>query len=337
MTSGASGGPDPLGGPPPAVFLVGATASGKGAVAYGLARSLGAGAAEIVSLDSMKIYRGLDAGTNKPGADLRRAVPTHLLDVVSPSEEYSVERYRAAALTCAAGIRGRGARPLFAGGTPLYLRALVSGLFSGPSADAKLREGLEREAGERGAPSLHARLTQLDPDAAARIHPNDLRRVVRALEVFEVTGMPISRWQREWGTVRTDVVLVGIRRGRDDLRSRISERVDRIFEAGLEAETRSLLAAPGGLSRTAAQALGTRQVLGAIEGRFSMEEAKRRTVRETLRYARQQLAWFRRYPGLVWFDVEPGTSLESTVERAASAVREAESRLTASRGRTSRS
>lgn len=325
--------PDPLGGAVPAVFLVGATASGKGAVAYGLAERLGA---EILSLDSMKLYRGLDAGTNKPAAALRDRVPTHLVDVVDPSEEFSVERYRDEALRIASEVRGRGHRPLFVGGTPLYLKALLSGLFEGPSADLSLRGRLEAEAVERGAPALHARLASVDPEAARRIHPHDLRRIVRALEVHELTGRPISEWQRQWGTERADVLTIGIRRDREDLKRRIAERVDAMFASGLVEETRRLAASPAGLSRTAAKAIGTRQVIDALAGRHSMEEARRLTVRETVRYARQQLAWFRRFPGLVWIDVRPGITIGEAVGLALEAVREGE-RLTADKGRTSRS
>jgi len=335
---GGSPAPDPLGGPPPAVFLVGATASGKGAIAYPLAERLGA---EIVSLDSMKVYRGLDAGTNKPSAELRARVPTHLVDAVDPWEDFSVERYRAEALRACADVRARGRRPLLVGGTPLYLKALLSGLFAGPSADASLRARLEAEAAAAGGgASLHARLAALDPEAAARIHPNDLRRIIRALEVKELTGRPISDWQRQWSDERRDVAVVGLRRDREDLRARITERVERMFAGGLVEETRALLVRSGErrLSRTAAMAIGTRQVLEAIEAAddaAAIEEAKRRTIRETTRYARQQLAWFRRFPGLVWFDVRPGTPVGEGVDLAHAAVREAE-RLTAGTGRTSR-
>lgn len=331
--SGGAELPDALGGDEPAVFLVGATASGKGAVAYGLAERLGA---EILSLDSMKLYRGLDAGTNKPSPALRERVPTHLVDVVEPHEEFSVERYRDEALRVAAEVRGRGRRPLFVGGTPLYLKALLSGLFEGPSADVALRARLEADARERGAPALHERLAAVDAEAARRIHPHDLRRVVRALEVHELTGRPISEWQRQWGIDRADVVTIGFRRDKEDLRRRIAARVDAMFASGLVEETRRLAASPQGLSRTASKAIGTRQVLDALAGLHSIEEARRLTVRDTNRYARQQLTWFRRFPGLVWFDVRPGLPVDDGVRLALDAVREGE-RLTADRGRTSRS
>jgi tRNA dimethylallyltransferase len=176
-------------------FLTGATATGKTAIALALARALDA---EIISLDSMAIYRGMDVGTAKPTPEQRAVVPHHLIDILEPDEEFSVAQYLEAAHAKIAEIRARGREPLFVGGTPLYLKALLRGLFEGPPANWELRQEIEREVAEVGSAALHARLEQVDPLAASAIHPNDTRRLIRALEVYRATGQPISHQQIEF-------------------------------------------------------------------------------------------------------------------------------------------
>ncbi len=276
-------------------FLTGPTASGKTAVGIALAGLLGA---EIVSMDSMALYRGMDLGTAKPTADERARVPHHLVDVIEPHEEYSVARYVEAARACVADIRARGREPLFVGGTPLYLKALLRGIFRGPEADSELRRRLEDEARRLGPEVLHRRLAQVDPAAAARLHPNDVRRLVRALEVYEKTGTPISELQRQFdrGRPASECRVFVLDWPREELCRRIDQRVDAMFAAGLVQEVRGLLS--GGeekrtLSKTACQALGYREVIEHLAGRRSLSETIELVKTHTRQFAKRQGTWFR--------------------------------------------
>jgi len=222
-----------------------APASGKERLALAVAERLGG---EIISADSMKVYRGLDIGTAKPDAEARRRVPHHLVDVAEPTETFSAARWLALADAAIAEVAARGRVPIVSGGTPFYLKALLEGLFEGPAADPDLRRRLAEEARAGGTEALHARLARVDPAAARRIHPNDLRRIVRALEVWEKTGRPISDLQRQWGAGRRRYrpLLVAIRRSPEDLTRRITERARRMLEAGLVDEVRRLVRRAGG-------------------------------------------------------------------------------------------
>jgi len=234
--------------PDPLIVITGATASGKSAVAVLLAERLGG---EVVSADSMQVYRGMDIGTGKPDAEARRRVPHHLIDVAWPWEGFSAQRFVEEAEAAIADIRRRGRVPLVVGGTVLYIRALTEGLFDGPSADWALRNRLIAEAEQRGTAHLHRRLAQVDPAAAAAIHVNDLRRIVRAIEVFEKTGTPISEQQRQFdrpGVERQRRLFI-LDRDRADLYARINARVDRMMAAGWLDETRRLLGGPTRLVR----------------------------------------------------------------------------------------
>lgn len=273
-------------------FLTGPTASGKTAVGLELARRLGA---EILSLDSMAIYRGLDIGTAKPTAEERRAVPHHLLDLVGPEQEFSLAQYLAAAETAAAGIQSRGREVLFVGGTPLYLKSLLRGIFEGPAADRTFREQLAAEARAHGGDWLHRRLAAVDPKAARRLHPNDTRRLIRALEVFQKTGRPISEWQQQFdrGRPAEQCRVFVLDWPRDVLYTRINERVAGMFSAGLVAEVQRLLAAGATFGPTARQALGYREVLEHLEGRRSLVETIELVQTRTRQFAKRQLTWFR--------------------------------------------
>jgi tRNA dimethylallyltransferase len=213
-------------------FLTGPTASGKSAVGVALARRIGA---EIISMDSMALYRGMDIGTAKPTPQERRSVPHHLIDVIEPGDEFSLAQYLSAAGREAAEIAGRGRQSLFVGGTPLYLKGLLRGIFEGPPADWPLRRRLADEAQTHGGAWLHERLAQVDPAAAARLHPNDTRRLIRALEVFEKTGQPISRLQRQFqiGRRSEECRVFVLDWPRPELHVRIDRRVREMFAAGL--------------------------------------------------------------------------------------------------------
>lgn len=280
--------------------LTGPTGSGKSELALELAEQLDA---EIVSMDSMALYRGMDVGTAKPDAEARRRIPHHLIDVCDPWESASVAWWLREAAVCCREIESRGKRVLFVGGTPLYLKALLFGLFEGPAGDAELRQRLTAEATRDGPAALHDRLRDIDPATAARLHPNDVRRVIRALEVWELTGRPLSSLQTEWPAAEENPVqsaspnIVCLDLPREALYGRIDARVERMMEAGLIDEVRRLQSCGRPLSREAAQALGYKEVFAYLDGQATLAETVRRIQTRSRNFAKRQLTWFRRLPG----------------------------------------
>ena len=291
-------------------FLAGPTACGKTATGIALAERIGA---EIVCLDSMTIYRGMDIGTAKPTPEERARVPHHLLDIRDPHEEFSTAEYMTAALSVCEGIVSRGKIPLFVGGTGLYLRSLLRGVFEGPAADWTLRRELERFAAEHGAEALHARLAQVDPPTAQRLHVNDQRRVIRALEVHTLTGQPASSLQQESPLPSDERPqhVYWLNPDRAILRQRISQRVDAMFAARLVDEVASLLRSPRGLGRTARQALGYREVLSHLEDGLPLSEAIEQLKTHTHQFAKRQRTWFRNLEELQAIDIEGSESAEA--------------------------
>jgi tRNA dimethylallyltransferase len=272
----------------------------------------------------MKAYRGMDVGTSKVSPEDRARVPHHLVDVADPAESLSVRTFVDRAGAAAAEIAARGRAVLVCGGTPLYLKALLFGLFEGPSADLGLRARLEEEARAGGAAALHDRLRNLDPAAAARIHPTDLRRLVRALEVRELTGRPLSDQQAEWRALRPRHPhrLLALRRPRAEIHARIAARVAAMVREGLVEEVRRLRAAPGGLGRTAGQAIGYREIGEYLDGLLpDLATALERTRTRTNRLARAQETWLRSFPGMEFLDVPADEAPESTAVRAAERLR----------------
>jgi tRNA dimethylallyltransferase len=277
-----------------AFILTGPTGCGKSRLALDLAERLGA---EIVSMDSMALYRGLDVATAKPGLEERRRVPHHLIDVLDPWESASVAWWLDRAAACCLDLEGRGKRALFVGGTALYLKALLYGLFDSPPADEALRRRLEDEARDHGPHVLHARLAQVDPASAARLHPNDVRRMVRALEVWELTGRPLSAWQTQWSARALPANrCLCLDRPRPELYARIDARVDAMLTAGLVDEVRALRQLGRPLSREAAQAVGYQEVCTYLDGRATLEEARLRIQTRTRQFAKRQRTWFRQLP-----------------------------------------
>jgi tRNA dimethylallyltransferase len=276
-------------------ILTGPTGSGKSELGLALAERL---EAEIVAMDSMTLYRGMDIGTAKPSVAERGRAPHHLIDVLEPWESASVAWWLGRALECCREIRGRGKRALFVGGTPLYLKALLRGLFEGPPANPELRRRLEQEAETLGKQALHERLARVDPATAARLHPNDQRRVIRALEVFESTGRPISDWQREWHrqTENDGGHVLWLDLPRADLYARIDARVQKMVEAGLVEEVRALRKLPQPLSKEASQALGYKEMFAHIDGQATLEETVQRIQTRTRNFAKRQITWFRHLP-----------------------------------------
>jgi tRNA dimethylallyltransferase len=292
-----------------ALILTGPTASGKTRLGLALAERLGA---EIIAMDSMTLYRGMDIGTAKPTAEERGRVRHHLINVLEPWQSASVAWWLGEAAACCRDIEARGRRALFVGGTALYLKALVRGLFAGPGADLALRRRLEAEAEQQGNQALHDRLATVDPAAAARLHVNDRRRLVRALEVWELTGRPISQWQQQWSVGRGTAPLAAwtdpahratdspaafwIDLPRDELYARIDARVVCMFDEGLVEEVRRLRGLPRPVSREAAQALGYKEVFDHLDGRADLEQTIARIQLRSRNFAKRQITWFRHLP-----------------------------------------
>jgi len=281
--------------------LSGPTAVGKTQVSLELARLF---PIEIVSVDSMQVYKGMDIGTAKPTPQELAQVPHHMVDVVEPEEPFSVGRFCSMALRAIEQIRSRGRRPLLVCGTPLYLKGLLWGLFDGPAADAGLRARLREEVLSVGTAGLHRRLAQVDPVAAERIDPNDFRRIERALEVYELTGEPISARQHQFSSPpRLPHSIVALTRPRAELYDRIDRRVDAMMRRGLLEEVRSLAGKPG---RQAGQAVGYKELAAHLRGEMGLEAAVALIKRNTRRLAKHQMTWLRHFPQVEWVDLEDG-------------------------------
>lgn len=305
----------------PMPVIVGPTGGGKSALGVDLALrvrdTLGV-PAEVVSADSIQVYRGLDIGSGKVTPDEMRAVPHHLLDILDPTERFSVEEWLRLADGAIADIRSRGGVPVVVGGTHFYVKALLEGLFEGPSGDQTLRAAL----GAMAPDDRYDELRRVDPVAAGRIHRNDEKRVVRALEVYRLTGRPISSFQRQWDAdgVRDDAFLIGLEWPGEQINRRINARVKRMVEMGFVEEVRSLRSR-GLLGPTAREALGYKQIAGALDAGGSpsqIEDAIERTKIETRRFAKNQRTWLRRLrtiPGSLWIDA-PALSEEARADAA---------------------
>jgi tRNA dimethylallyltransferase len=279
-----------------ALVLTGPTGSGKTQLGIDLAQRLDA---EIISMDSMALYRRMDIGTAKPTPAERAIVPHHLIDVLEPWQSGSVAWWLDQAKRLTQEIEARGKQVLFVGGTPLYLKALISGLFDGPPADDAIRQRLTLEAQTAGPETLHARLVTVDPVTAQRLHPNDVRRMIRALEVHELTGKPMSAWQTQWQpptVARADSTILCLDLPREMLYERINRRVEEMFSIGLVGEVRQLRSLDQPLSLEASQALGYKEIFALLDGTIAPEEAIVRVQMRSRNYAKRQMAWFRHLP-----------------------------------------
>ncbi len=287
---------------------------GKSALGMALARRA---PGEIIVADSMQVYRRMEVGTGKPSATERAAVPHHLLDVCDPSETFSASAFASRAQAAVQEIRGRGRLPILVGGTGLYLRAFLKGHLAGAGGDPAIRERLRQEAAVGGTRSLHERLRALDPPSAERIHPGDLFRIVRALELWEVTGRRPSELRPAlWDPPRATIsALVVLTREREELYRLIDERARRMWEAGLASEVRGLLATGYAPDLPALKSLGYRQVVAYLQGRRSAAEALAEMQRATRNYARRQLTWFRREPAAEWMAVRGWEWVEPLAEK----------------------
>jgi tRNA dimethylallyltransferase len=298
---------------PPVVAVVGPTAAGKSDLAVSLAQRLGG---EIVNVDAYQVYRGMDVGTAKLPVAERGGVPHHLLDILDVSEPATVAEFQRWARTALEEVRGRGAVPVLVGGSALYVRAVLD-VFEFPGTDPAVRARLEDELRTQGPEEMHRRLAVLDPGAAAGILVSNGRRIVRALEVVEITGRPFASTLPAHVAHYDDVRLLGLDVPRDVLDERISRRVDRMWEAGLVDEVRRLVGKGLAGSRTASRALGYSQVLAFLDGTMTEDEAREATVRGTRKFARRQDSWFRKDPRIVWLPYDA----PDLVERAVAVVR----------------
>lgn len=307
----------------PIAVVVGPTAVGKTALAVELALALDG---EIVTADSMQVYRGMDIGTAKPTLAERRGVPHHLIDVCDPDRTFNVAEYQTLAHQAIEEIHARHRLPIVAGGSGLYVKAVLDEfLFPDEGADPTLRQELEAFAEKHGKEALHRRLASVDPEAAGRIHPNDVRRVVRALEVYLRTGRPFSEHVRtvKEAPGRYRAVQIGLTRPRSVLYERIDARVDAQIEAGLIDEVRTLMARYPAMP-VARQALGYKEMMAYLEGKMSLEDAIDLLKRDTRRFAKRQFTWFRRDPRIQWFDLEElekATDLEGAAARIGTWIR----------------
>lgn len=283
------------------IFLVGPTAIGKSKIAVYLAKKINA---EIISCDSMQIYKGMNIITSQPPRLLQKKVPHHLIASVAPDKEYNVSRYCREALGKVKEIIGKGKIPLFVGGTGLYMSILVDGIFKSQAQDKALRQLLYKQAGRFSSAYLHDKLKKIDPSAAAKIHPNDTKRIIRAIEVFKSTGRPISALQKERRGLAHEYALniFCLNMQRDNLYKRIEQRVSLMFRQGLIAEVKKLLKRK--LSKTASYAIGLRELQGYLQGAYDLAEVKRLIKRNTRWYAKRQLTWFKKDKRINWIEID---------------------------------
>jgi tRNA dimethylallyltransferase len=295
------------------VVLLGPTASGKTEISISWARRLGF---EILSADSMQVYRFMDIGTAKPSREVREEIPHHMIDVVFPDEPYNAARFQREADRAIEEIRKRGRPVLVVAGTGLYLRALTRGLFEGVESDPSIRRTLHQKARKEGVGALYQMLRDVDPERAQRIHPHDLFRIVRALEVFMVSGTPMSDHHKKHGLgkERYRTLYLGVERDRRDLFQRIERRVDRMIREGLKEEVQRLLAMGYDPGLSSMKAIGYKHMASHLMGLTPLDEAVRQMKRDTKRFARRQLTWFKAMDGVKWFRPEEAEDLLPLIE-----------------------
>ena len=287
------------------LFIVGPTSSGKTAVAASLAEKMNG---EIISCDSMQVYKDMDVITRVPGKDLLSRIPHHLVRSISPEEEYSAARFVEEASSLIESIISKGKTPIITGGTGLYMKSLLDGIFSSPPKDEDLREELQKEAEEGGGERLHERLKKIDPETAEKLHSNDLRRIIRALEVYELTGETIYEKKKESEGIESkyDCRIFGMQLPRDILYERIDRTVEEMFSEGLVELVKGLRSRS--LSKTAGKALGIKEVSDLLDGKVDRGEAQEELKKNTRRYAKRQLTWFRADGRIQWIDANRPTS-----------------------------
>ena len=291
------------------ILILGVTGSGKSRLAFDLAESIGA---EIISIDSMKVYRRMDIGTAKPPKAARERIKYHLIDVIEPSNSFSVGLFLELAYAAIEQIESFNKPIIAVGGTSLYIKALLYGLFEGPGTDEQIRARLGRQAEDKGLEYLYQELKKIDSIAAKRIHPNDRKRIVRALEVYEITGKPISSLQEQFEAEKSihNWNIIGLRREKAVENKQINARVKKMIDAGLVDEVKSLLAEDKPLSRQARCAIGYAEIIEYLNGRINLEDAIELIKRNTRRLAKNQRTWFKTFKNVNWLDIEQDKSPE---------------------------
>ncbi len=282
------------------IVITGPTCTGKTEAAVVLAEKING---EIISADSRQVYRHMDIGTAKPSKSQRERVPHHLLDILDPHRRYTAADFRRDAEKKINDISERGRRPMIAGGTGLYIKALVDGIFTGPAADSALREKLEEKASSLGLKSLYAELGAVDPGCAAKIHPNDKRRIIRALEIYRLTGKPASALKK-WEAPAGKFAMFAFDMPRHELYGAINDRVRKMFREGLAEEVRKLMEMGCGENLVAMEAVGYREAIDFLKGNIPLGEAVEKTMASTRAYARRQLTWFRGDKRICWLKID---------------------------------
>ena len=307
------------------ILILGVTASGKGRLAFNLAEHFGG---EIISIDSMKVYRRMNIGTAKPSEEARRRINYHLIDIVEPSESFSVGRFLELAGAAIDQIKSRNKPVIAVGGTALYIKALLYGLFDGPARDEQIRLRLKQRAQAEGLETLYKQLVEIDPAAAQKIHANDLKRIIRALEVYELTGKPISGFQQQW-QIPAPInrghkwTIIGLRREKTVENSRINQRVKNMIEAGLVDEVKSLLAEDKPLSMQARCAIGYAEIIDYLNGKTTLDDAVELIKKNSRRFAKSQRTWFKTFREVHWLDISPDEPAEKILERTKSLITDA--------------
>ena len=298
----------------PVVVIVGPTAVGKSRIAVEVAKAF---ETDVLTADSRQVYRGMDVGTDKPASEERQAVPHRLIDLVDPDESFNAGLYRRRAIDEIERLYRDCRLPLIVGGTGLYVRTLLKGLCDAPQADPIMREALRQEAEDQGYDRLYARLVDVDPVIAARLHPRDESKVIRALEVYQLSGRRMSEFQQEHGFAERPfaALMIGLNRDRDMLYRRIEGRIDWQLAHGLIEETKQLLAQGYQRDSAAMKGLGYRQVAEHLAGEYDAAEMVRRFKRDTRHFSKRQMTWFRKEPGIQWLMIEESEPVQHTTTR----------------------
>ena len=295
-------------------MIIGVTASGKASTAFQLAKKYNT---EIISIDSMKVYKRMDIGTAKASKEKQQQLKYNLIDVVEPSESFSVGSYLDLTDKTIKRLKDQNKPVIAVGGTALYIKTLLFGLFEGPGKDENIRNQLKQRAKIEGSHALHAELTSVDPEAADRIHPNDKKRIIRALEVFQLTGQPISSFQQQFTkpTIRDNWTIIGLTREKETESRRINARVKKMIELGLVDEVKSLLAEPKPLSKQAKAAIGYAEIIEYLNGQIPLDQAIEKIKKNTRHLAKHQRTWFKTFPNVNWINISEDTPLQKIIDR----------------------
>lgn len=304
----------------PLIVIVGPTAVGKSQVAILVAKALGT---EVLTADSRQVYRGMDIGTDKPSDAERQGVVHRLIDLVNPDQPFNTGEFRRLAVAEIARLHGEGNVPLLVGGTGLYVRTVLRGLWEGPSADWEFRRCLEKDADAQGADWLYRKLAQVDPESARRLHPHDRVKIIRALEVHHLLGRPLSEEHKRHAFADRPFtpLLIGLTRERSSLCRRVDDRVELELAKGLVEETRRLMDKGYGRQLGSMKGLGYKQMAGYLAGDYDYEEAVRRLKRDTRHFAKRQMTWFRKEPGILWLSIEETETPAQVADRVVGEVR----------------